>query len=1830
MRAFPLLGTVAFMVMLAGNGVAREASRGASFPWLSPDPEQAMMLANSFAFQMQLFLGFAGAEGSLSAVRILAMFAAMVGALLIIFFPKYQKIPVVGTWLLLVIISLFVPVGSGLLFQPLMADKVAMMSFRGRAAPMQDGITSCSVKPEGCGFAPQLLAVHMGSVLQAIANDIFRSKAWSGLIEQQAAATELYTYSKAFNLGSGWVGLNRRYKEAKCDVDYIDIMKNLNGSGSQQALKANDIVPITFGQAFAGYADFFEDKNANYSSIPYMITLPTTSAEVEKLGWDKVDGMVGRYEAGIQALYRNATGNVDSKVELGSTTGSAVISVADALNELKSESNGFFGLGGSAYSDLSQNIGFVANRLGYENSLSSPRPSSGIGAYMYPMTGENLPADVIATRTCFINEVAETSWTNGQEKVTKCMVNTGSSALGVATSYNLMRDKFIRTGEVPKYDLGTGWSKLIPLMVADSADGNALRTMPVAIVDFERVKGSGYPAPKPTAAKPGLSCIGLGTQIVDQAITALEQKQDPSTTFDNLVALLRKDPGSLNGAPFDKVPSERTFEVADMTTLTTMLDADVDRAKLVRMMAERMNGATLSVNLDKMQDAGISSGAAKQAAMADSLVQLMMRVSSQENGFNYGLGTDAAEAGSSMNPDLIGNQFLTEIGGGLAINIGKILAKIGAFFTGPVAFAYLGFLNVLINFTLMVMITITPLLFVFGLLIPSAAAGVMTIAVMSVLILKFVPVTLIILNGVGGMVYDLLPASVGTNAGFTRDLLVLAMGGLYTNIVGLTFFLMFKLGDPAAFLGRLTALDGSAKQLADRGMAVVKTAAVAAASMAGMAAVGGLAGLAGANRTKAAADKALKDQALGMVPAAARPVFNAAKDGVAETQNNADTANKTATDSLANVSTGGIPTHDSAGNAYTPEQMKALSENEGLLAEGLREGSGLTPDEAARVAMGETVVKDVHGTRTMFSAGANGSIHSEIDSTKGSISRTGSDIKGISEDRSGATTAIGSSVSSTGGAGTPAAVTVMGGKLDDVGTVGAISSAATSSVQERMDARKADEQAQDLLNKEKQVQALANKVPNAGAALDNNLDMYKNGEIGEEQYKRNLDNILQKNGSSLASMDKMFNMNQQIGDKLADIERSETYQDIESRLEGVDRTDKAAVAKALGNDSNLIAFKDRYDELKATDTAALTQGELAQRLGSMDNLHKALQLRGAADATPGYGASFLSGVYGVVAGSGGGLAKLPVIGPMVSEAVNEFYEAPERARAWRASGGKSNWSEARGNAQRAGFYNKALAHVPAAEQYANMSANGGFQAQKDLAVQAAREAVERTRSQWGAQLASKKDNMMLEITRNEARSSVLSDDKFTEQIKGLTGNAREVAINDKVNLAIQNGFEVSAERASAAFAEQVSRVGFDSAMNVSELRGLGRIDAADRLVSVRQEAKLMQGESLLVKVAEAGLDGNMLLKEENGVLQAKTKEVGVALTPDMLNKFRGDLATKKHANGFDEMMIAHYGLAEKQYLRGDSEWNSTRNMNTSATAAAAFARKDVSTDYLIGGHLKMVQGKERFMESKGQYETLVKFRNESNTKFASELASVFQKGGQVLADALKDAKVGMNVSSISQLSVDDRAKMEKWANTQLKARNELVPLNAIFDEASSSGASKYELKAQMARYNIASEQAEVWNKTQKAAAAAIMASVPDVKNIGKKVAMEVGGVKFDMGTGPEKIFEKTATVIGDAAAEFIQSLTKSAKTHQHDAFDIMLEKGKGGHIRVDASDFMSGVNSLNPQNRDKMMKALQDGNDGKGTAFRMVTGSNGKKYVEFASLQVTGGGGRNGRVTEWG
>ncbi|MFZ2619467.1 MAG: hypothetical protein WAX89_01175, partial [Alphaproteobacteria bacterium] len=94
--------------------------------------------------------------------------------------------------------------------------------------------------------------------------------------------------------------------------------------------------------------------------------------------------------------------------------------------------------------------------------------------------------------------------------------------------------------------------------------------------------------------------------------------------------------------------------------------------------------------------------------------------------------------------------------------------------------AYMMFLMVLTNMALLAILAFTPLIYIFGLLIPSNAPGVIIISVLSVAVIKAIPCTFIVINVLATIIAKIMK---DINSGiFTESLVMIVAATLYTSI----------------------------------------------------------------------------------------------------------------------------------------------------------------------------------------------------------------------------------------------------------------------------------------------------------------------------------------------------------------------------------------------------------------------------------------------------------------------------------------------------------------------------------------------------------------------------------------------------------------------------------------------------------------------------------------------------------------------------------------------------------------------------------------------------------------------------------------------------------------------------------------------------------------------------------------------------------------------------------------------------------------------------------------------------------------------------------------
>ncbi len=1693
-RAIPrlpgLLGLVVVMVVFANVGwaqylISTVTETPGTFPYLSPDIVQRNLLINAFNFQMSMFGAISGG-GNLAALNFFALTGCLVGALLIVFNAKYRKAIIIAPWLLVVIITVFAPYGSKLLFYP-----VAKEALGGGLTGMgAEEVSDCTGDNAArCGFTPQLAAIHAASTVQLMFSDVFRSVGWDGLM-QRIEGEENLGNAEELVFTEDIANVQIPKFKAQCEALGFDrLAKIYTGSVTPVAAAASSAATspasstpiLTAGKLIQDLDQFYAGDMTN--SGPPDIGVFYGDADFQAQNWEPE--AKDAYQKGLEKIYSALYEGQHLPIIVGCSSSSSCMTVDAALEKI--DEAGFFRVSNGADALLP---GFFFTWKGAQNftSTSFENPS---------------PADA---RKCYQGEVS-----NFGSNVDMTSGNIGAGArpdecanapIPINSNPNTQQGAYmsLRSSSYAD-DIYDVQLKAIYDLFGGSTSDQSLANMPIGVISYNAVSNAPAPsAPQQGEARGTYDCVAEGKKLIDSIIdSAYGEEGGKAKNFANFAALLKGGEGHAN------VP-----EVLERTHLTNVTEDEANNNANFELN-KRVNDYLRVINgrfTEARNNPSINMGSEKDRhALLLTIILKKMEESTAAAKPAVQNSDENAAAEASKTPEVVGSEGLTWLGGGVAKFLGSWIANIGSAFIGPFSQALIYFLSILVDIAMLALIVLTPFLFMAGLFVPSMAIGVLSVVVMGAFILKFVPVTLIIMNNLGMMIYRFIDVSGTEESRVMQSLIIIAMAGLYANLVGMTFFLLFKLGDPAAILGRFTALDGAAKQLADQGMAATLTALAAATTVA----TGGAAAALGygsmANSARKAANK------LG--------ISNAMLDGAKGVLESTTDDKKGPGGQSEDVSDSNIPeglTEEQRNRLFDPRAdlarkhamdkygLTALQANEliakGSYSDGTNSYSLNEDGDVWTVSPGDMfAAPGARSTQSRYGVGgisaqeaiegrdapvgAPDSLIEAPDAVSeqaryekdGKTAQEAIEGKPLPADMAAGTAEQPSAIGGPGTTGTgaiaqgagPLQVSVVDGKLSAVAEVGNMQALAEgNSVQAKAAAIKEDALAKQIAE---QNQTLETAKKNASPADIDKINAAQKalGEIKSDQDLADFQaSAIGKDARSIMIGAKgrenyTRNMNDQISAELARVD--------------------AMIASGQGD---MAANKAYRKKLAETDPIALTQGELMARMGTLSEMRQAAEIRGAADNMPGFGQTVWSGIYGAATGGKGALGKIPVIGPAIAEATNEFYQAPERARAWNAVGGRKEYKQLQADAQRMGFFNKEMAPIAAGTQYQSMAAVGAFQVQADLARQTASEAVAKSRSQYEAMVIN------------------------SQSIRG--GNPSDTT--------------------------------FRNFMTAGELTGLGRMEAADRVASVRQEAFLMQGQSMTVKRAiqvdndgkvvidektklpVAALDANMQLKlnADGTPVNYKIEEVNTALTAQALHKFKGDITTKKYAGSFDDMMISHYGLTEKQYLRGNNDWDSTRNMNRSAAAAATFARKDVGTDYLIGGHTKMVEGKIRFKDSQAQYEKLVEFRGDENRMKAEFLQTQIAANGfdGVLKAAASLPKPAYDFAKEGKLAGEQlrnyqREAMDKYATEMLKGQGKLMKLEAVFDEAAEKGATKYEEIAYIAPARSATRKAKL-NEA-----------------INKEFAkmFELEGIKFDAAA------HKSAPVRKNGVTGQLDSLVKS-------------------------------------------------------------------------------------------
>lgn len=1770
---------LALLVMMMAFGAeafaqqnAQQIAQNFGFPYMDPDPNRAKMLANAFVAQMGLFLGGVGGN-SVPALTMLGGIAALIGGMSILFFRQFQPSIIAG-WLLLVSIVIFVPLNSRLLFSPIKVAEARNVTTvaggaetssnsapqNGAAAPVQHNGNSCVSNPRGCGFTPQLAAVHVTSIVQIILSDLFRSTGWRGLMERQAADSMLRTRPE-LKLSEAWLKQNMRYVEQCSGQNTLgELIAGINPQNNSNSTSTEQIQPHRFGELWERWgADFAQNKEHN--AKPFIALLPSTLAQAKQYGWgNPPNSIYSDYERALTAIYNDQMAG--SKTVRFEPAGTGQISVAEALVSLGATN--FFAVsantatGQRAATNISVNPGFFMMPIDFANTASTQQAQARacyfidtppenkdswreyLGSYVKGgvSTASGGLSSQNSTRSACLGAASGVfspgagmpvlsqlgvfaNLLSGVNASVQVLFNQNN--VGVAEAFNQRLIWGTPQNQWDTYNFInerlTGRDKVDLTL---TAPWNAflrnypqLSNMPVVFGDPDGLPDSaGVPygggfIVKPFKPIPKSGCKEIGQALLAQAIKPLERTTNGGTQLNNHLETYL---GMLKGTETidDEITINKLLKNSD-TNGGALRNNNFSRFTFINMLADDANNTLLT------SGARGQSQEAKRAALINRYIRLAQDVTAQNfrNINTQGIAGAAATDGRIMNMRLVGNQTLTETAGGYFFWLGEKIIQVYSLFIGPIAMATIMFLNVFIDLAVFGVIVITPFLLIAGMLQPRKAFGYLIISVMVVFVLKFVPISLIILNNVAGMVFELLPTAIGMNAGLVQALMIVGMATLYTGLVGFTLYILFKSGDPASTLGALANFDSAAKQAAQTSMKYGIAAAATALALAG----GALGAAIGSQFLK----NNMKNQ-LAKIPGAGalmslKSEYDAKRDDDEKTREAAAAKQAQAAVMDRNNRYGEFvddgktiekgPQNAGPTGSFSEAQIEAMERIGGMSDEERTEvlnylnNSG--PDGAAYLGTasdGRSILAKLDSNGQLVASldppqqdpapmapkateGAAPQVNNE-DDPKLEMAENDAANKKLEEILEAAKAGGGdgtitaarlvASDGKEGKLGGPVPVDVVKGKLESVEKLPEMRLAEIAkptenltpeqrlkTVREELQNEKSAEQMRLL--KENQARIDAEESPEAKAAL-----------IAQQQSINNGDFKAAAEHEQAAVQAKMSESERKMGvipKTLAELELKrdgniekfenqiqEWRSTLQSRLTELEAVEKPTYAQQKA----IAGIKDGLKHLDTADGIAYHQGDHLAELSKYGDATRAAMLKADIEFMPTRTQSALSAVYGWGSGLFAGGGSIPFIGNVLKEVGNEYLQAPERAKAWKAAGGFGKWWSANTKAQQMGYYSKEVAPLAAAAQYEAMGSLGMFEGNIRLAQQAATEAVARSRSDFEA-LRYRLDQMDKDPTNT-------------------------IQLTDKRQY-----------------------------MTAADLYGSGMENSIQRVNTVYQDA--LQGRDSMMEVVRAKYD-------DNGNYVGERKE-NVRRTIEMMSDINQRMIGKSYGGAMEATMLKYYGLFEKSQRAGVYE-----NVRDSEKSLAQLevARLDAESNYLVGGHINMVQGKADFFGYRGRYQAYNQLRNQTNTM----LHDYIQQNAAAL-------NVPMNITP--QINQTAYAAAVKAATKEIGPMN--LPLNAVFEEAQSTGFANIIVKSKVARFNVAAQEDDNYEKVEKAAASALEAKASNLqKNLKSKFDFEFKNQKYNVGKTTNRLYEKSAIALGEFGEQGFEVLTNILENQSAD------------------------------------------------------------------------------------
>lgn len=789
--ALRLWALVAFLVCVAPNAFADIDTR---FPFLSVDDGQRMSLWGGFSVQWALFSSIT--SGGVPALYYVALAAAMVGALSIIFNAKSQEFKTIASWLLVTIICLFAPYNSKLLFYDIPKPPPAI----GAAAEVE------MMGDDTKGFTPQLVAAHIGTTLQVIFTDIFNSYAIQSIVDSVLGKMAIAS-SPALNPGGSWLGAANDYLNECRDGGILpkEILDKVAASApppsSPGVPTADPKAPLTFGEALRMIDQAYSAPTRNGVSADFRVPPPTIELYADE--GEIPSGQKGVYYRGLARLYEKIfyPGPEDqNRVE--------IVDVVPAS-----------GGSGKIYLTMQQ----ATDQLLAENSYGVD--DTQFLLYYLQKKGDGTSSNASSVRTSLSSQCSAWAASGGcnslVNKYREAMEKpTQETCSGARSCSSINR---FRANELPK----------------------ELVDMPVGMFVYS---GGGKPVINRVFGASSIGGASIDSKCdINRADMLFKGVFDESGLQGNLEGF--KDMIA-NGTNILRPGQWKQDEILQGWSPNFMRS---DAAALAKGLTDTLNNSSNWPGVN-WNDTSEEMKLRKQKILA------LLLVGGAKESASINSKSSERIAGQNqfaMQPTQTGS-ILADLLGGIGAFGADMMTRVASMFAGATAVAIIYFLRVMIDIAMMGVIILTPVAFLLAIAMPQHAFGVLVQSFMIIGILKLVPVTFVIIDRLGAFVYGAIGAVGGDQQGLKQGLFLFAIAGLYASLVGMTMFLLFKIGDPQN-ISKLGELDKAAEKAADSGMKLAQALGTAAAGLLVVRPVlGAISGLGAAKDAKRGSDAQMK------------------------------------------------------------------------------------------------------------------------------------------------------------------------------------------------------------------------------------------------------------------------------------------------------------------------------------------------------------------------------------------------------------------------------------------------------------------------------------------------------------------------------------------------------------------------------------------------------------------------------------------------------------------------------------------------------------------------------------------------------------------------------------------------------------------------------------------------------------------------------------------------------------------------------------------------------------------------------------------------------------